>query len=833
MNFLDTLKLYFTKIVSGILFWTLLITIGFAFYIDSLFPKYNISIKKTTFANEARVIFADLNGDSVSEKIEFKGKLIYKSIAFFDINDFLFFNYNFLKDVPTTTFENFLIKDYDKNGAKELYVITQKADSVFIMTFICNQQNKITIKEKFVTTISKNFKNEYDFDGYFMFGENDFNNDNFNEIHISIVAGYSYSPRMIYAYDVKNDTIYKSAKDGIFLTPKFIKSKPNNEPFVIAGSIAVGNFDKKFDSIPLHDTSAWIKVLNNKLQYVFTPIEIEGKGSTIFSKYVEINEIPYLCVFKNNMRENHIQEIFLYTFTGELVRKIEQIDMGYKDVTFIDNYFEEPTNNLLFADKNNFAYFANSDFTEIEKLQIPFSESENCKSYFFYDLDNCGEKEILFIGINEIVVFRNNFSYPCKLHVSTLTYRYLSEFKNDNEQGICLQAGEVLHFLSYKKNDKFFIKYLLIAGFFSFLYFFLNFIQKIRSQQLENESIRLNEIVRLRTQEIFQQKEEIETQTEYLKSLVEKLKYLDQYKQDLTSMLVHDLKNPLNFIINQNEHNQTGQVGMQILQMVVNMLDVQKFEETKMQLNIEKHNLNKTIHKAVKQINYLLEQKNITLLNYTNTYIETLYDADIMERVFVNLLSNAIKYSPQGENIIIKSQFIVENNNNFILIEITDKGKGIPEDFIPKIFDKFSQNEAKSLGIAHSTGLGLTFCRYGIEAHGGKIMVSSKLGEGSVFTFTLPAEKLSISQNEELQVIKKSSKEFFLTYDEKLYLNSYINELKKIEFYSLTELMNVLNTIDSSFGKNIEAWKKAVAHSIENFDEQQFNHLITINNETE
>jgi len=298
-------------------------------------------------------------------------------------------------------------------------------------------------------------------------------------------------------------------------------------------------------------------------------------------------------------------------------------------------------------------------------------------------------------------------------------------------------------------------------------------------------------------------------------------------------MLVHDLKNPLNFIINQNEHNQTGQVGMQILQMVVNMLDVQKFEETKMQLNIEKHNLNKTIHKAVKQINYLLEQKNITLLNYTNTYIETLYDADIMERVFVNLLSNAIKYSPQGENIIIKSQFIVENNNNFILIEITDKGKGIPEDFIPKIFDKFSQNEAKSLGIAHSTGLGLTFCRYGIEAHGGKIMVSSKLGEGSVFTFTLPAEKLSISQNEELQVIKKSSKEFFLTLDEKLYLNSYINELKKIEFYSLTELMNVINTIDSSFGKNIEAWKKAVAHSIENFDEQQFNHLITINNETE
>jgi two-component system sensor histidine kinase/response regulator len=109
-------------------------------------------------------------------------------------------------------------------------------------------------------------------------------------------------------------------------------------------------------------------------------------------------------------------------------------------------------------------------------------------------------------------------------------------------------------------------------------------------------------------------------------------------------------------------------------------------------------------------------------------------DPDIVRRVFANLLGNAVKFSPPDEVIAIT----IADAQKEIKISITDKGYGIAPEYHQKIFDKFGQVEMHKQHQTHSTGLGLTFCRLAVEAHGGKIGVISEPEKGSTFWFTLP-----------------------------------------------------------------------------------------------
>jgi signal transduction histidine kinase len=99
-------------------------------------------------------------------------------------------------------------------------------------------------------------------------------------------------------------------------------------------------------------------------------------------------------------------------------------------------------------------------------------------------------------------------------------------------------------------------------------------------------------------------------------------------------------------------------------------------------------------------------------------------------RVLSNLVVNAIRYTKQGE---IKIN--AEPRGHFVAISVSDTGTGIPQEYLPHIFDKFVQVPGAATGGA---GLGLAISRLIVEAHGGQISVNSELGLGSTFTFTLP-----------------------------------------------------------------------------------------------
>ena len=109
-------------------------------------------------------------------------------------------------------------------------------------------------------------------------------------------------------------------------------------------------------------------------------------------------------------------------------------------------------------------------------------------------------------------------------------------------------------------------------------------------------------------------------------------------------------------------------------------------------------------------------------------------DPDHLEQTLTNLLSNAIKFSPRGKTVILKA---VEHPHQ-VIFKVVDHGRGIPEDKLETIFERFQQVDASDTRKHGGTGLGLAICREIIQHHNGRIWVTSVHGRGSTFCFSLP-----------------------------------------------------------------------------------------------
>jgi two-component system, NtrC family, sensor histidine kinase KinB len=229
-------------------------------------------------------------------------------------------------------------------------------------------------------------------------------------------------------------------------------------------------------------------------------------------------------------------------------------------------------------------------------------------------------------------------------------------------------------------------------------------------------------------------------------------KQLEQMRDDLISMIVHDLKNPLAGVIGFSEIllAKAKQRGMDDFEgwltkilyqantlhdMVNNILEVHKMEDGSMELQKEVAELDDIIASAVKQVEMSAKQKDITISTELSPDLSPIFvDKAKVVRLFANILSNGIKYTPEQGNIYIHTQ----THGDEIITGIQDTGKGIPTEYLATIFDRFAQIDRKKQGKMASVGLGLYFCKLVVESHGGTIWAESEEGKGSTFYFTIP-----------------------------------------------------------------------------------------------
>ena len=166
--------------------------------------------------------------------------------------------------------------------------------------------------------------------------------------------------------------------------------------------------------------------------------------------------------------------------------------------------------------------------------------------------------------------------------------------------------------------------------------------------------------------------------------------------------------------------------------LINDLLDIEKMKGGKLELSVSAVNIAEVFQQSLQSVSMMAAAKKIRLTVVpTNLFVDG--DEGRLVQVVVNLLANAVKFTPENENISMSAR----DQGRMVEVSVRDSGRGIPEDQLSTIFDRFTQVKASDAKQGGS-GLGLAICKALVELHGGKISVESRVGVGTSFSFTIP-----------------------------------------------------------------------------------------------
>jgi two-component system phosphate regulon sensor histidine kinase PhoR len=171
--------------------------------------------------------------------------------------------------------------------------------------------------------------------------------------------------------------------------------------------------------------------------------------------------------------------------------------------------------------------------------------------------------------------------------------------------------------------------------------------------------------------------------------------------------------------------------------LIDNILNISRIESGLVKVSKEPIALAMVVREVVDVMRPQAERKSIALTeDLAPVMHEVLADRDMIYEAVMNLVSNAVKYTPEGGRVSVRMK--VNEAEHAIRTEVSDTGVGIPEEDLPRMFEKFFRVKANK-NVAKGTGLGLSLVRRIVETiHGGKVELSSRVGQGSTFSIQLP-----------------------------------------------------------------------------------------------
>ncbi|RKZ92854.1 MAG: hybrid sensor histidine kinase/response regulator [Candidatus Parabeggiatoa sp. nov. 1] len=233
-----------------------------------------------------------------------------------------------------------------------------------------------------------------------------------------------------------------------------------------------------------------------------------------------------------------------------------------------------------------------------------------------------------------------------------------------------------------------------------------------------------------------------------IKKQYDELQATLRMREELSNMIVHDMSTPIISVllhatlmtekITDTEllsHLEMIRMAADRLDSFVNdMLVLAKMEESKLRLNPSVENINQLVLDAEQHFSIIAQSKGIELkLALPTLPLKMSVDSNLFRRVISNLLANALQYSPSGTTVTLNlSVRYTDDNEPHLHMQVIDQGAGIPEEYRHRIFEKFEVVDLKKKGVPQ-IGLGLTFCKMAVDAHGGNIFVKPNHPQGSVF----------------------------------------------------------------------------------------------------
>jgi signal transduction histidine kinase len=320
--------------------------------------------------------------------------------------------------------------------------------------------------------------------------------------------------------------------------------------------------------------------------------------------------------------------------------------------------------------------------------------------------------------------------------------RYFAVLGSISIVGLALVSGELTRLLTSGVNRRFVVGYTLIQGAISFAIMYVIVLS-------------LDRLIKERTAA---------------------LKREQKLRNELTRLIVHDLKNPLTIMTQGSNLFSRGrlgeltpeqkklseriqQAGEKTLHLIDDILAVEKMEAGSVQLQPTPVDLWKLLGEtaASQQVLARANQQTLTLrLSSRLPIIEA--DESLLRRVIDNIIANALKFTPENGRVVVSAM----SDSSHLLIEVADSGPGVPPTYREHIFEKFSQAPGTE---RRGVGLGLTFCKMVVEAHHGTIVVEDSTFGGALFKITLPLhlEPLITEINTHLPTRKTRTRSSFLT----------------------------------------------------------------------
>ena len=227
---------------------------------------------------------------------------------------------------------------------------------------------------------------------------------------------------------------------------------------------------------------------------------------------------------------------------------------------------------------------------------------------------------------------------------------------------------------------------------------------------------------------------------------------LEKTRQQLSHMLVHDLRAPLSSIVSSidlildawREKDMTLPfeqiLGISLRSahrmetLISDILDTARLRSGEQTLSISEFEVPALVKEAVEAVSAYAQRRDQTLRMQIDPGVPPLEgDRDLILRVLTNLIDNAVKYTPKGGKVMVS----VRDSSDSLRFVVVDNGPGIPSEDHDRIFDPYVRGRSRKI---HGAGIGLAFCKLAVEAHGGSIGLKSVVGKGSVFSFSIPKD---------------------------------------------------------------------------------------------
>jgi signal transduction histidine kinase len=234
----------------------------------------------------------------------------------------------------------------------------------------------------------------------------------------------------------------------------------------------------------------------------------------------------------------------------------------------------------------------------------------------------------------------------------------------------------------------------------------------------------------------------------------ELLVQVEELKTNFLSLVTHDLKTPVariqglsELLMRQmndklNEKDKTAiqhiiQSAEDLNHFISSILELNKVESNRIQLRYESKDINQIIEKAVDSFSAIARAREIIIETDLEPLFPVSIDVSLISKVINNLIDNALKYSPEKSVVRIQSREI----DGFVKISVSDQGIGMSPEELSQLFTRFYRAKNDTTTKVSGTGLGLYLTKYFIEAHGGKVVVNSTKGKGSVFEIWIPIDR--------------------------------------------------------------------------------------------